>query len=130
MGRLRQHIDPARPLPPGLVRARRQYRARLSSKQPWVYFGTDYPAALQAFGAWKQEGLHPLCLTVSQWLDLCIGQHWPNRVKAGKIAERTARDYQRDAPVIKKGLGHIPLPALAPPHVVKFRDTRAAAAPV
>lgn len=130
MGRRRLHIDPARPLPAGLVKAHRQYRARLSSKHPWVYFGTDYPAALEAFGAWRQENGGPARLTVSQWLDLCISTHWPARVKAKKIAPRTACDYGRDAPLVKKGVGHIPLVALQPRHVAIFRDARAAAAPV
>lgn len=129
MARRRLHTDSAEPLPRGLVKARRQFRARASSAHPWVYFGTDYPAALQAFAVWKQTGARPGVLTVGDWLDLCIAQHWPARVKAGKIAPRTARDYGRDAAVVKLGLGKIPLHALAPPHVVTFRDARAAAAP-
>jgi len=46
-------------------------------------------------------------------------------VKARQLAERTARDYKRDAEILKTGLGHIPLSALQPRHVVDHRNERA-----
>ena len=62
-------------------------------------------------------------------MDLFVGQVCPDRVKAKTVAARTARDYLRDTPIIKKGIGHIPMAALEPKHIAKFRDTRAQAAP-
>jgi hypothetical protein len=45
------------------------------------------------------------------------------------MAPRTARDYLRDAEILKKGLGHIPAKRLEAKHVAKFRDERAQDAP-
>ena len=48
-----------------------------------------------------------------------------DRVTAKKMAPRTAKDYGIDAEVIFTGLGHIPIRALEPKHIVKFADERA-----
>ena len=62
-------------------------------------------------------------------MDLFVGQVCPDRVKAETMSARTAHDYLRDSPIIKRGLGHIPIVALEPKHIAKFRDTRGQAAP-
>ncbi|HTS24166.1 MAG TPA: tyrosine-type recombinase/integrase [Casimicrobiaceae bacterium] len=123
MGRRRQRTDPSRPLPPGLYRHGKQYRARLLNG-PWRYFGTDYAAALAGYGAWRQDGSQPVG-TVGWLLNLFVATVCPGRVKARQLSERTARDYKRDAEILKTGLGHIPLSALQPRHVVDYRDERA-----
>lgn len=122
MGRHRQRVDPAEPLPPGLYKSYRQFRARRPG-QPWVYFGSEYQAALDAFRAWKGE--YEVVKTVAWLLDMCVGVYWPARVKAGEIAPRTAADYKRDSKVLKKGLGKIPLAALQGKHIALYRDVRA-----
>lgn len=127
MGRHRLHTDPSKPLPPGLYLDGRQYRARRGIKQPWQYFGTDYVAAIAAFAAWRSEGQSTK--TVSWLMDLFVGKVCAARVKAKTLSERTARDYLRDAPIIRKGLGHIPLAALEPKHIAKFRNARGQDAP-
>jgi integrase len=126
MGRRRLHSDPKRPLPPGLYLEGRQYRARLSG-QPWTYFGEDYVAAVAAYAAWRHDG--PKVETVGWLLDLFVGQVCPAKVKARRLAPRTARDYLRDSAIIKKGIGHIPLAALGAKHVAGFRDVRGQDAP-
>ena len=127
MGRLRFHTDPKTPLPPGLYKKGRQFRARLSSSHPWVWFGSDYPAALAAFGAWKRAS--GKVRDVAWLLDQFTGVACQDRVRAGKLAERTARDYLRDSKVLKAGLGRIPFTSLTPAHIVKFRDVREVDAP-
>src|SRR3954470_7949323 len=42
MGRRRIHTDPREPLPPGLNKMGRKFRARRSSASEWKYFGDDY----------------------------------------------------------------------------------------
>ena len=126
MGRRRLHADPAKPLPPGLYLHRRQYRARLPG-QPFIYFGTDYPAAMAAYAAWRTKG--PSATTVAWLIDWFTGSVCTAKVKSKQLAPRTAKDYQRDGVVIKAALGHIPLAALAPYHIAVFRDARAEQAP-
>lgn len=126
MGRRRKHVDPSRPLPPGLYLEGRQYRARLLGG-PWVYFGDDYVRAIAAFAAWRHAG--PEAGTVAALLDLFAGIVCAGRVKAGTLAKRTAADYARDVVVLKKGIGAIPLAALEPKHVAAFREVRAQDAP-
>lgn len=113
-------------MPPGLYLDGRQYRSRRPG-HPWTYFGCDYVAAVSAYAAWRCNGSTGKDI---EWLlNLFVGQVCPARVKAKTMAARTARDYQRDAVVLKKGLGHIPLAALEAKHVAKFRDTRGQDAP-
>lgn len=126
MGRHRLHVDPAGELPKGLWKARRQYRARDAAGK-WVYFGSEFQAAIDAYKAWL--GQSDVVRTVTWLLELCAGQVWPNRVKAKTLAPRTARDYKRDSKVLKTGLGKIPLVALQPKHIALFRDVRATVAP-
>ena len=114
MGRRRIHADPARPLPAGLYLHRRQYRARLAG-HPFVYFGTDYVAAVAAYAAWRCEG--PSTKTVTWLMDLFTGTVCPDKVKAKQLSPRTLQDYIHDAVLIKAALGHIPMAALAPHHV-------------
>lgn len=125
MGRRRQHVDPAEPLPAGLYKMRRQYRARRLA-QPWVYFGSEYKAAIAAFEAWRNP---QQTKTVAWLLDMCAAQMWPAKVKALELSARTCQDYKRDIGVLKKGLGKIPLVALQPSHINTFREVRATAAP-
>jgi integrase len=126
MGRHRLRIDVKQPLPEGLYKHRRQYRARHPG-ETWTYFGTDYIGAIAAHAAWQRTRGAPR--NVSWLMDIFAGEVCPRRVRAHQIAERTARDYLHDSAVIKKGLGKIPLAALGPGHVVKFRDIRMEAAP-
>lgn len=126
MGRRRKHVDPSRPLPPGLYLEGRQYRARLLGG-PWVYFGDDYVRAIAGFAAWRHAG--PDVGTVGWLLTMFATTVCTGRVKAGTLAARTARDYARDAEVLRKGLGAIPLAALEPHHVAAYREARAQDAP-
>lgn len=126
MGRRRLHVDPARPLPPGLYKEGNKYRARLLGG-PWQYFGTDYVAAVAAYAAWRHAG--PGVKTVAWMLTLCVGKIWTDRVRAGTMKPRTLADYKRDAPILKKYLGHIPLTALEPKHIATFRNHRQIKAP-
>lgn len=118
--------DPDRPLPRGLQRHRRQFRARLPG-QPWVYFGTDYHDAVRAFSIWRTTGGRQD--TVKGLLEHFTTIACPANVKSGKIAERTAKDYRTDAGILIAALGHIPIAALEAKHIFKFRDARAADAP-
>jgi integrase len=118
--------DPNRPLPKGLYLHRRQYRARIPGE--WIYFGSDYVAAVSAYAAWKHAGGGKPG-TIAWLLDNFVGVACPGRVKARTMAPRTARDYLRDAGVLKTGLGHIPVNRLEAKHVAKFRDARAQDAP-
>lgn len=127
MGRKRLHTDPREPLPPRLYKKGRQFRARQPGQATWTWFGADYVQAITAFAAWSKAG--PSVHHVEWLLDHCIGTVWPARVRAKTLSPRTARDYTRDAPVLKKGLRNIPLIALMPTHIATFRDTRAEAAP-
>src|SRR5271165_1791462 len=104
MGRRRLHVDPRKPLPPGLYLDWRQYRARRPG-QPWTYFGTDYVAAVAAYAVWRYQG--GSARDVAWLMDLFVAQVCPDRVKAKTMAARTARDYLRDSPIIKTALGHI-----------------------
>lgn len=121
-----RHDDPYQPLPRGLFKHGRQYRARFMHGA-WVYFGTDYHAAVQAYTAWRRDG-HQVTNTVGWLLDYFVGA-CAGRVKARKMAARTARDYSRDSAIVSKGLGHIPITALQPKHIVTFRDERQQSAP-
>jgi integrase len=126
MGRHRLRTDPREPLPLGLYKIGRQYRARLPGGV-WHYFGTDYVSAVSGYAAWSHSGR--AADTVGWLLDLFTGSICPSRVRAKRLSPRTARDYAHDAAILKKGLGHIPLAALEAKHVARFRETRAEAAP-
>jgi integrase len=126
MGRRRLSTNSREPLPPGLYKIGRQYRARIPGGA-WRYFGTEYVAAVSGYAAWSQSGKSPD--SVAWLLDLFTGSICPSRVRAKRLSPRTARDYARDATVLKDGLGHIPLAALEAKHVARFRETRAEAAP-
>lgn len=92
MGRRRMQ-DADQPLPPGLYRHRRQHRARLSSKHPWVYFGTDYAEAMKGFAAWKtSRGKRN---TIAWLLDMFTGVVCAAKVKAKELAQRTADTIRR-----------------------------------
>lgn len=126
MGRRRTHLKREQPLPAGLYKHRRQYRARLRGS-PWVYFGTDYVEAMQGYAAWKRDGGRSD--TVAWLLDIFTGIVCPGKVKAEAMAKRTAKDYAKDAAILKAGLGHFPIKSLEPKHVAAFRDARAQDAP-
>lgn len=126
MGRRRLNPDHAKPLPPGLYKEGRKYRARLQGG-PWVYFGDEYVAAMSGYAAWRHDRRQPR--TVAWLLDLYTGQVCPQKVKANALAARTARDYLRDSAILKKGLGHIPVAALEVKHIAGFRDARRVDAP-
>lgn len=115
------------PLPRGLFRHRRQFRARRSHDHPWVYFGTDYPEALKAFGAWKARGGERD--TIAWLLDTFTGIACIAKVKGGQMAPRTARDYAKDSVLLKESFGHLEIAHLEPHHIVTYRDARAETAP-
>lgn len=127
MGRRRIHADPKQPLPAGLYKVGRQFRARRSADCEWIYFGENYVEALAAFGAWLSGAGRGR--DVAWLLDHFTGEVCPSRVRGNQMANRTATDYLRDCAVLKAGLGKIPLAALEAKHVAKFRDARAEAAP-
>lgn len=126
MGRRRKTQDANEPLPPGLYKVGRQFRSRLLGG-PWVYFGTNYVSAMEGYAAWRREGAN--ADTVGWLLDLFTSTVCAGYVKAGRLKPRTARDYQRDARILKDGIGHIPLRALKPKHVIDYRNARAQDAP-
>jgi hypothetical protein len=118
MGRRRIHADVKQPLPPGLYKAGRQFRARRSSVSDWTYFGDNYPEALAAFGAWVGGGGKGG--DVAWLLDRFAGEVCPSRVRGNQMASRTAKDYLRDCVVLNVGLGRIPLIALEAKHIANF----------
>lgn len=126
MGRQRVQVDPAKPLPRGLQRHGRKYRARFSPQDPWVDFGTDWLKALEGFAAWQQTGKRE---DVSWLLDYFTRVICIQKVKAKQLSPRTAADYGRDKGVLKVGLGKNLITQLQPVHIVGFRDARAIAAP-
>lgn len=115
------------PLPRGLFRHHLKYRARHSHSHPWEYFGTDYAEAVSAFAAWKVSGGQRD--TVSWLLDIFTAHVCPAKVRSGLLAKRTARDYKRDAAILKRGLGHFGVQQLQPQHISQFRDARQQDAP-
>lgn len=126
MGRRRTRVDRDAPLPEGLYRHGKQYRARLLGG-PWTYFGDDYPEACKGYAAWRREGCNPD--TIGWLLDLFTGAVCAGKVRAGQLAKRTAKDYSRDAEILKAGIGHFGVKALKPQHIAEFRDARAQDAP-
>lgn len=126
MGRRRINVDLDEPLPRGLYKDGRLFRARRPGG-PWQYFGRDYLAALTAFKAWQAARAAPA--SIGQLLETCVGRVWPDRVRAGRLAPRTLRDYGKDAEMLTKGLGHIPIAALSARHVARYRDARAVSNP-
>lgn len=126
MGRRRKRLKPERPLPAGLYLHGRRYRARFLGC-PWVYFGTDYVEAMKGYAAWKCDG--GKSDTIAWLLDIFTGMVCPGRVKADALAKRTAKDYGKDAEILKDALGHFPIKSLEPRHVAAFRDARAQDAP-
>jgi integrase len=115
------------PLPRGLFRHHRQYRARRSHDHPWQYFGTDYAEAMRGYAAWKASG--GVRDGVAWMLDVFTAVVCPAKVRAGQLAPRTARDYARDAVILKRGLGHFGLRQLEPQHIAVYRNARAQDAP-
>jgi integrase len=113
-------------LPPGLQAHRRQFRARAPEGR-WKYFGANKSEAKRAFAAWRNA--QPREGTVGWLLDHFVSVVCPGKVKAERMAPRTASDYLNDTKILKDALGHIPIAALEPRHVGDFRDERAQAAP-
>jgi hypothetical protein len=95
--------------------------------QPFVYFGSDYVAAIAAYAAWRCQG--PNTKTIAWLMDLFTGTVCPDKVRALQLSPRTLKDYIHDAELIKAALGHIPMVALEAPHVATFRDERAKQSP-
>lgn len=112
MGRPRLHNIPGEPLPEGLWKHGRKFRAKRPSDRDYTYFGIDYVAAVAAYAAWRKAGGGDI-RSVEWLLDLCAGHVWPARVEAGKMAERTLRDYRRDKAILISGLGKCPLNILS-----------------
>jgi hypothetical protein len=126
MPRQRIDLDPLHPLPRGLNKHRRQYRARDGDK--WRYFGDDYKAACEAYRAWiVSRGPAEGVFTVARLLDWFTGE--PDLVAANELSPRTLADYKRDSVKLKDGLGHIPAAALETHHVTTYVLARAKTAP-
>lgn len=116
-------MQPAdQPLPAGLYRHGRQFRARRGPKDPWVSFGSDYVTAMASFAAWRRDGPSD---TIAWLLDLFAGTVCAGYVRSGRLSARTAADYGRDKGPLKDGLGHIPIRSLTSQHVAEYRDARA-----
>lgn len=126
MGRQRVLHDPDKPLPKGLQKHGAQFRARLSPEYPWTYFGRDWLKAIEGFKAWQSTGRRD---DVAWLLNYFTAVVCSGKVRAKRLAQRTGDDYQRDAEVLKAGLGTILIAQLQPVHVVAFRDARAEKAP-
>jgi len=127
MGRKRTHVDPDRPLRTGLQLHGNKYRARRPGG-PWHTFGSKYAEACRLYALWReQRGAAPD--TLAWLLDHFVDKECPARVKAKLLSPRTARDYERDAKIMKLGLGHIPYASLEPGHIIDFRNERAQTAP-
>lgn len=120
MGRLRLSNDARQPLPRGLQKHGRKFRARLPGFA-WVYFDADYLKALAEFAAWRDKDPTPEVRSVKWLMDHMTTEVWPGRVRAGTLAERTLKDYKKDAVAVSAGLGHIPLSGLTAQHVGKFK---------
>ena len=128
MGRPRKRNIPSEPLPEGLWKHGRIFRAKRPSDRSYTYFGTDYVSAVPAYAAWRNADRGDVH-SVEWLLNLCAGHVWPARVKAGKMAKRTLRDHRRDKAILIAGLGKCPLKLLRPSHIASFRDTRQVDAP-
>lgn len=126
MGRRRLHIDPREPLPTGLFKEGRKFRARRPGES-WTYFGERYGDAVAAYTAWQAK--HGVVRTIAWLMDHFVGEVCPAKVRAGKMAPRTARDYLRDSEIIKTGLGHIPITAFSGAHATGFVQAREQDAP-
>jgi integrase len=128
MGRPRLFRIPGEPLPQGLWKHGRKFRAKRPNDREYTYFGTDYVSAVAAYAAWCKAASGNT-RTVASLLELCAGEVWPARVAAGKMSHRTLRDYQQDKKVLITGLGGCPLDMLKPSHIAQFRDARQVDAP-
>lgn len=122
MAKQRMQADPSKPLPTGLQKHGRQYRARPSPGDPWVYFGTDWLRALDGFSAWRQTGKRE---DVAWLLNTFTSIACAKKVRAQQLSARTAADYGRDAAVLKAALGHILITQLTPAHIAQFAEARA-----
>src|SRR6266702_2857527 len=90
-------------LPPGLQAHRRQFRARTPDGN-WKYFGSNKTEAKRAFAAWRNA--RPREVTIGWLLDHFTSVVCPGKVKAERMAPRTASDYLDDAKILKDALGH------------------------
>lgn len=126
MPRPRKAVDINQPLPSGLQRHGRQFRARVPGGA-WVKFGDDYARAVAAFIAWRDASSSGA--TLGAMLDDYVERECRRRVAAGRIKPRTADDYRRDRHVLKKGLGHVLLAQVTPKLIADYRDAREVDAP-
>lgn len=116
VSRQRIHNDAERPLPTGLYRYGRRYRARRKDGT-WQVFAGDYGAVLEAFRAWRQAPTDSVAHLIASYLTVT------------KVRARTLRDYTVDGAMVCRGIGHIPYPKLTAKHVADYRDRRALTAP-
>jgi integrase len=120
--------DPLRPLPRGLYKHGRKYRAHDDGK--WRYFGEDYKDACEAFRDWLRSRLPQQgAWTVQRLLDWFTSERAPDAVAAGQLSPRTLKDYKRDSLKLSKHLGHIPAAALETHHVQTYINQRAKSSP-
>lgn len=116
VSRQRIHNDAEKPLPTGLYRYGRRYRARRKDGT-WQVFAGDYTAVCEAFRAWRQSPVDSVAHLLASYLTVA------------KVRPRTLHDYTVDAAMVSRGIGHIPYPKLTPKHVADYRDNRAKTAP-
>jgi integrase len=130
MPRPRLVYDPLHPLPRGLNKVRRQYRARDPLTRKWRYFGTEYQEACSAYREWLVSRAPVVgTFTVEKLLNWFTGEHAPDLVAAKQLSPRTLKDYKHDSIKLKGGLGHIPAAALETHHVATYVLARAKTAP-
>jgi integrase len=116
VSRQRIHNDAERPLPTGLYRYGRRYRARRKDGT-WQVFAGDYATVCEAFRAWKESPVDSVAHLLATYLTVA------------RVRPRTLHDYTVDAAMLSRGIGHIPYPKLSAKHVADYRDNRAKTAP-
>lgn len=119
MPRKRLHDDPLEPLPRGLYRAGRRFRARRHGSAAWEYFEGPYDAACKAYRIWKQEAPPEERETTAYLMDWYLTNIAPNRVKPATLA-----GYKGDAKQMARWFGHVPYAALTPALLAQYRDER------
>lgn len=108
--------DPMFPLPKGLQKHGRQYRARRNASEPWTYYGDDYNIACDAFRADREN---EECRTTKHLMAWYLGTVAPHKLRPATLA-----GYQADARTLEKWIGHIPYAALTSAHLAEYRDAR------
>jgi integrase len=113
--------DEPTPLPKGLYPHRARFRTR-DEVGKWITFEGPQDAAIDAYNAWRARNVPTELRTIGWLLDQFTLIECPQRVKQGKLKQRTADDYLADSALIKLGIGHFRIPRLQPKHVYEMAD--------